>query len=208
MYRFIALLFVILLSAASAPVFADDAPDWLRRAATIQTPAVDKKVSAVVLVDEASLIVSEDGKLTTVTTYAVRILNREGRDEAIAAVGYETDVEKVKDFRAWLIRPSGQTKIYGKEETIDVADLNDVYDESRVRKIVGANDVEPGAVFGYQSTTETRPYFYQSMWNFQSESTPVVSSRLTLALPAGWIANSITFNHAEIAPTVSGTTYT
>ena len=206
MYRFIALLFVLMFSAATAPVFADDAPDWLRRAATIQTPPVDKKVSAVVLVDEASLIVGEDGKLTTVTTYAVRILNREGRDEAVALVGYETDVEKVKDFRAWLIRPSGQAKSYGKDETIDVADSNDVYDESRVRKIVGVNDVEPGAVFGYQSTTEKRPYFYQSMWYFQSDS-PVVSSRLTLTLPAGWKANSVTFNHAEIAPTVSGTTY-
>lgn len=207
MYRFAALLFLFLLSAASGPVFADDAPDWLRRAAMIQVPTFDKKVSSVVLVDDSAMIVSEDGRLTTVSTYAVRILNREGRDEAVAAVGYETDTGKVRDFHAWLIRPSGQVKSYGKDEIIDLTDSNDVYDESRVKKIVASSDAEPGAVFGYQTTTETRPFFYQSTWYFQ-ERAPVVSSRMTLTLPAGWRASSMTFNHGEVTPAASGTTYT
>jgi hypothetical protein len=207
MYRFTALLFLLLLSAASAPVFADDAPGWLRQAAMIQEPTFDKKVSSVVLVDDSAIIVGEDGKLTTVSTYAVRILNREGRDEAVAEVGYETDIEKVRDFHAWLIRPSGQVKSYGKDEIIDLTDSNDVYDESRVKKIVASSDAEPGAVFGYQTTTETRPFFYQSTWYFQVAA-PVVSSRLTLTLPAGWRASSVTFNHAEVTPAASGTTYT
>lgn len=207
MYRFTALLFLLLLSAASAPVFADDAPGWLRQAVTIQVPTFDKKVSAVVLVDDSAITVGEDGQLTTVSTYAVRILNREGRDEAVAAVGYETDTGKVRDFHAWLIRPSGQVKSYGKDETIDIADSNDVYDESRMKTIIGTEDAEPGSVFGYQTTTEMRPLFYQSTWYFQ-EKAPVVSSRRTLTLPAGWRANSMTFNHTEVTPSANGTTYT
>lgn len=206
MYRFTALLFLLLLSAASAPVFADDAPSWLRQAAMIQVPTFDKKVSSVVLVDDSSIVVGEDGRLTTVTTYAVRIVNREGRAEAVAEVGYETDTGKVRDFHAWLIRPSGKVKSYGKDEIIDLSDSNDVYNESRVKKIVASDDAEPGAVFGYQTTTETRPYFYQSTWYFQGAA-PVVSSRLTLTLPAGWRASSMTFNHAEVTPAVSGATY-
>jgi transglutaminase-like putative cysteine protease len=198
---------LFLLSGAIVPAFADDAPDWLRRASLIQLPKFDKKVSAVVLVDDSSMTVGEDGRLTTVSTYAVRILNREGRDEAVASVGYETDIGKVRDFRAWLITPSGLAKSYGKDEVIDLTDSNDVYDESRLKKIVASSDAEPGAVFGYQTTTETRPYFYQSTWYFQAGA-PVVSSRLTLTLPTGWRANSVTFNHSDVTPATNGTTYT
>ncbi len=207
MARFTALLAFILLSASSSLAFGDDAPAWLRQAATLPAPTFDKKVSTVVLVDNSTVTVGEDGQITTVATYAIRILNREGRGQAVAEVGYETDTGKVKDFHAWLIRPSGQVKSYGKEETIDKADLNDVYDESRVKKIVAGDDAEPGAVFGFQTITETRPYFYQSIWYFQ-ETAPVVLSRLTLVLPAGWQASSVTFNHGEVPVSTTGTTFT
>src|SRR6266850_6022774 len=100
------LLLVFTLGAGSS-VFADDAPSWLRQAAGMQVPSFDKKVNAVVLVDDSTITVGEDGQIITVWNYAVRILNREGRDEAVAAIGYETDYGKVKDLHAWLIRPSG-----------------------------------------------------------------------------------------------------
>jgi hypothetical protein len=200
------LLLVFILGAGSS-VFADDAPSWLRQAAGMQVPSFDKKVNAVVLVDDSTITVGEDGQINTVWNYAVRILNREGRGEAVAAIGYETDIGKVRDLHAWLIKPSGQTKSYGKDQVIEQANPNDVYDESRVRRIVAVDDVEPGAVFGYQTATETRPFFYQSNWYFQ-DNTPVVSSRLSLVLPSGWKAISVTFNHADVQPTVSGNTYT
>src|SRR6266550_1237542 len=107
MARFTALLAFILLSASSSLAFGDDAPAWLRQAATLPAPTFDKKVSTVVLVDNSTVTVGEDGQITTVATYAIRILNREGRGQAVAEVGYETDTGKVKDFHAWLIRPSG-----------------------------------------------------------------------------------------------------
>ena len=45
-------------------------------------------------------------------------------------------VGKVKEFRAWLIRPGSETKRYGKDDTVDIAaDLNDVYNEYRVKRI-------------------------------------------------------------------------
>jgi hypothetical protein len=207
MARFIAVLFFLLLSASSSPAFNDDAPAWLRQAAALPVPTYDTKVSTVVLVDNSTITVGENGLITTVATYAIRILNREGRDEAVAAVGYETDTGKVKDFHAWLIRPSGQVKSYGKDEIVDQSDLNDVYDESRLKKIVAGSDAEPGAIFGYQTMTETRPFFYQSMWYFQ-EAAPVLSSRLSVVLPAGWQASSVTFNHADVPVSASGTTYT
>jgi hypothetical protein len=206
MARFIALLLFMLVSASSAFAVGDDAPPWLRQAATMPVPTFDKRVGSVVLVDNSTVTVGAEGQITNVSTFAVRILTREGRDEAEAAVGYETDSGKVKDFRAWLIRPSGQVKSYGKDEIIDQADLNDVYDESRVKKISADDEAEPGAVFGYQTITETRPYFFHSIWYFQTGA-PVISSRLTLVLPVGWQANSVTFNHADVPAAANGTTY-
>src|ERR1041384_6652681 len=104
------LLALALICGAGATALADDAPSWLQRAATIQTPTYDKKVKAVVLVAESTVTVGEDGQVTTVNNYAVRILNRDGRGQAKAIVDYEGDIEKVKDLHAWLVKSSGQTK--------------------------------------------------------------------------------------------------
>ncbi|HET9789109.1 MAG TPA: DUF3857 domain-containing protein, partial [Pyrinomonadaceae bacterium] len=153
------------------------------------------------------MTVGEDGRVVTVSSYAVRILNQDGRKSAVARVGYQTDTGKVRDFRAWLIRLGGSTKIYGKDQIVDEADLNDVYEESRSKKIVARDDAEPGSVFGFQVTTEVRPFFNQTIWFFQ-DTDPVLSSKLTLVLPTGWRASGITFNHAKIEPTISGNSYT
>jgi hypothetical protein len=209
-HRRIALCCLLLAATAvTAAARGDEAPAWLTRAASAQTPAYPKDVPGVVLHDESQMTVAQDGRVTTVTTYAVRVLTREGRALAQAAVPYATDTGRVREFRAWLIRPGGQVKAYGKDETLDLAAAdNDVYNEARIKKISAAGEADAGAVFGYQWTTEERALFPQADWWFQS-GLPVLSSRLTLALPAGWTASGHVFNHADkINPVVTGSTYT
>lgn len=185
----------------------DETPAWLRQAAAANTPAVDKDVPAVVLLDETKVTVGADGRVMTTNTYAVRVLNREGRRTARGREVYNTGSGKVREMRAWLIRPSGETKRYGKDETIDVAVVdNDVYNEARARVIDAEDDAEQGAVFGYEATTEERSVFTQFEWLFQHRL-PVVVSRCSFTLPANWRAESLTFNRANIEPVVSGTTY-
>jgi hypothetical protein len=180
----------------------------LRQAAAVTVPAYDKKVSAVVLLDEQRVTVDDEGRVTTVRNYAVKVLSREGREDAIAVVGYNTDFEKVKDLKAWLIRPSGDPKRYSKDRVLDIAaEEDDVYNEARVRAIMAMDDAEPGAVFGFESTVETRSVFTQDEWPFQ-EKLPVLTSRYILALPSGWRAESVTFNHAKVEPSLAATTYT
>ncbi|HYG81709.1 MAG TPA: hypothetical protein VD861_15035, partial [Pyrinomonadaceae bacterium] len=134
LYRLTYLLLLVAACAAPAaartPPAGDEPPAWLRAAAAAPAPAYDKKVPAVVLHSERSMTVGEDGRIVTTTTYAVRVLAREGRTEAVAREIYTTDTGKVRELRAWLIRPSGQVKKYGKDETVDVAlDDDDVYNE-------------------------------------------------------------------------------
>src|SRR6267143_1146680 len=202
-------LFVLLLTCAAAPALAgDQAPPWLQQAAQTKLPTYEKNVNAVVLVNECAAVVNDDGHVTKSCSYAVRILQREGRDHAFAAVGYLPDTGKVKDMDAWLIRPNGLVKKYGKDQTLDaLAAPNDVYNEYRVRVVSAKDDADAGTVFGYTYTTEDRSVFSQDEWEFQTAN-PVISSRYTLVLPAGWRADSVTFNHAKVEPKVSGSSYT
>lgn len=200
--------FVLLLSAA--PAFAGssaEAPAWLQQAAAAKAPTYDKDVPAVVLRNEQNVVVSEDGRIVTTTTYAVRILTREGRGYAHAAELYLTKTGKIRDLNAWLIRPNGFVKKYEKKETIDrISDPNDIYDEYRVRIIDASDDADAGVVFGYQSTSEERPLFGQDVWRFQNRL-PALVSRYNLTLPRGWQATSVTFNHEKVEPNISGSSY-
>jgi len=204
--RLIACLGALLLM--SAVTFADEPPPWLKQAASAGLPAYGKDVKAVTLHDESRKTVEEDGRITTVTYHAVRILTREGRSHAEAAEGYNNGTGKVKDMRAWLIRPSGEVHAYGKKEIIDRAVVdNDVYNEARVKIISAEDEADAGCVFGYEIVTEEREVFSQFIWYFQTLN-PVVMSRLTVALPQGWRAETITFNHDKIEPSISGNSYT
>src|ERR1051325_1519422 len=186
----------------------DETPSWLQQAVSLKVPTYDKQVSAVVLVDDSTVSIDADGRVNEVYNFAVRILLKEGRDYAAGHVSYVPDTSKVKDLRAWVIRPNGEIKRYGKNETLDIADApNDVYDEYRVKAIAAKDDAEVGSVFGYTYTKEDRSVFSQANWFFQNEI-PVVSSRYTLILPARWRAEAITFNHANVEPRVNGSTYT
>jgi len=206
--KILALFVCLLLTAATVSAAGDDVPAWLTKAAGAPVPTYDKDVPAVVLRDEQTVTVSDDGKITTSTAFAIRILTREGRVYAEASELYLTKAGKVKEMRAWLIRSNGFVKKYGNDQTVDhISDPNDVYDEYRVRLIDASDDADAGTVFGYESTSEERPLFGQDIWRFQRRL-PVLISRYSLALPNGWRASSVTFNHFKIEPRVTGSTYT
>ncbi len=192
----------------SAPVFAaDEAPDWMKQIASASTPVYGRDVPAVVLLKERTVKIDEDGKVTTVERFAVRILSIEGRREARGSVSYLTDSGKVKDMRAWLVRPSEEVKKYGKDQTLDIAAApNDVFNEIRVKVIDASSEAEVGAVFGYEYTSEERSVFTQFDWDFQ-DNLPTLVSRFMMSLPVGWRGESVTFNHPKVEPNVSGSTY-
>jgi hypothetical protein len=209
MYLRVAILGGLLLLASGVALAspAEEAPQWLQQAAAIKVPTYDKEVVAVVLRTEENIVFNSEGKLVTNTLYAVRILTREGRVYADAIEPYLTQSGKINEMRAWLIRPSGVVKRYGKDDTADrISDPNDIYNEYRLKEIDATNDAEAGSVFGYEASSEERPLFTQDMWRFQ-DSLPTLQSRYSLTLPAGWRASSLTFNHDKIEPAVTGTTY-
>jgi hypothetical protein len=194
-------LFAGILSAA------DDTPPWLRDLARVQLPQFDAKVNTVVLLNEEHTTVAESGKLSTTTRTALKILARQGVEVAFYDQ-YYTGSGKVRDFRAWMISPSGKVKKYGKEEIVDVACVdNDVYNECRRRMVSGKRDAEAGAVFGYESVVEYQSFSNQLSFHFQ-DSSPVQLARLLVTVPAGWEVKTSSFNGAPREPAPAGTTYT
>jgi uncharacterized protein DUF3857/transglutaminase superfamily protein len=207
-HLFTAGAFVALAFQGPAGLAKDKAPDWLTQAAALKVPPYEKDTPAVVLLDEQRDEVDEDGHLHSVHRFAVRLLTREGRSAAVAYETYQKDTDKVHSLDAWLIRPSGEVHEYGKDEVADLAlGGKAVYDEARARMVSAAEAADAGAVFGYESETESRSVFTQVDRMFQDEL-PVLLSRYTLQLPEGWRAEGVTFNHAPVAPAVSGSAST
>lgn len=198
----------VLLATAPSSVLAQNVPEWLKQAFSTNTPAYDKRVPAVVIFDEQTVTVSENGNVSTTRYYAVRILQREGRDAAAGREVYSPDTGRVRDVKGWLMRPGGSAVSIGKDRVLDVAIAdNDVYNEARARVISATDRADVGHVFGYQMTIEDRSVFTQYEWEFQ-RWLPTLLSRYRLVLPTGWRASSITFNHPNIDPVVSGSSYT
>ena len=194
--------------AANAPVLAaDEAPAWLKQAAAQQVPSYPAGTPAVVIYDESTVTVADDGRTTSVTRYAVRVLTRDGRESCVMRAHYMPGTSKVRDFKAWHIR-DGVTKAFGKGEIADVAaSADEMFSEGRMAAMSLSDDADAGSVVGFEFVHEDRPLLAQDEWSFQSRL-PVLSSRLTLVLPAGWQASSVTFNHAPVEPKVAGTTWT
>ena len=162
----------------------------------------------VVLLRETHTAVEESGRMVISTREAMRVLSREGRADAYASQVYEAGNSKVRDIKAWMLTPSGELLKLGKEAGFDRAyTSNDTYNDIRVRGIDGRNKADPGSVFGFEIVTEDHALFSQFEWYLQNRL-PVVLSRRVLTLPAGWRAESVTFNQPEIRPSVEGSTYT
>lgn len=206
MFRNIGLALNLILLCAWF-IRAEDAPAWLRQA-TGDLPKFDGKAKYAVLHDESRLVVDEQGRIVRTSTYAIKVLVKEGRENAVAEAYYSAGSDKIREFRAWLLLPSGEVKKYEKKETIDLAQVNnDVYNEARKKIITARDDADVGAVFGFETVQESRLLTAQDQWFFQGYE-PVVKSRLTVQLPAGWTAQGVTYNHAPVQPAINGSSYT
>lgn len=205
------LIFLILLSAsvaASVPADDDPAPGWLTTSSKAASPQYPKEVPAVVLHNEQIVNVDSTGLMTVTTMRSVRLLTRDGRSSANAGALYLRSSSKVKEIRAWIIRPNGTVKFFGKDSVVDsISDPDDIYDEYRVKSIDASDESDVGTVFGYETVVEEKPLFTQDRWEFQRRL-PTLFSRYTLNLPGGWEAKSVTFNRPEIKPSVAGNSQT
>ena len=152
------------------------------------------------------MTVDTTGRFTTVERYALRVLTPEGRKEAEAHKYYPADTAKVNELQGWLISPSGQVRVLGKDHVTDREPGDAFYEQARLRSLNASQECGEGWIFGYESSIEERSVFTQLVWEFQRRL-PVIESRYVLHLPAGWEAKAALLNHGPVAPSVSGNRY-
>ena len=149
------LLVILFLSSLASTALADDAPAWLRQAASINVPVYEKDVPAVVLQNEQLVTLNHDGKLITTTNYAVKVLSREGRALAVARALYLVSSGKVREIEGWLIRANGTVRDFDKKSVVDIiSDPDDIYNEYRVKVIDASDEAEIGAKKSENNTTK------------------------------------------------------
>jgi len=197
-----------LLILAVAMSLRADVPTWFREAAGTAHPAYPQRAKAVVLFDEERVSVDETGKQTRTIRRAIKILSLDGKSEARGMLSFDSKDSKVKDFKAWIIQPTGKTKEFAKKDYIEGAVTDyELYSSYRFYGVSASAEVDPNGVFGFESTVEEKTVFTQFSYGFQS-SQPHLLSRFQLTAPAGWRAEAKACDGAPDKPSVKGNTYT
>lgn len=196
-----------LLLASTALLAKESAPNWVHDAAgSAPNTGFPAKVTSLVLLHEEHLTVASDGKWSITERGAIKVL-QPGRHNIFAWRAYSTRTGRIRDFRGWLILPSGKEIAYQKNSIIDEALSTEyTYDEARAQRLECDPNAPPGSVFAYEVTEDDDTVFTTYPYTFQ-DSAPVVVSRFVLTLPPSWEARAATFNHDAIQSTVEGGTY-
>jgi hypothetical protein len=108
-----------------------------------------------------------------------------------------------------VVNPGGKDVRIGKDRVVEksAADQEE-FSELRVKAISAGPEVQPGGVFAYEIVEEEKSVFTTYPFYFQTSSAPVLEARFTLQLPPAWEASGIMFNHAAVAPAITGNTHT
>jgi transglutaminase-like putative cysteine protease len=196
------------LLLATAALASPTIPTWVHEAARQPAGAgYPPKVTSEVLLSEEHLTVAPDGRRAMTERGVIRILEA-SKHAPVAYRAYNTKSGRIRDFRAWLILPSGKETEYDKKRIVDVAlDSHDTYDEGRAKAIECDSTAPPGSIFAYEVTEEEDSLLTTYEYAFQGSS-PTAVSRFVLSVPAAWEARGTLLNHADLAPTVAGSTYT
>ena len=185
----------------------DAPPDWVRELSTRTVPAYPAETHSVTLLDEERLTIQPNGSANRQIRNAVRVVSREGQNQR-ASIPYLRKSTRIKEFKAWLISPTGAVKTYGKESIVDAAAKQDfeLYDEYRFR-FIDSNSSEIGSTFAWTADFDDSELAPVEDFAFQ-HSQPALVSRLVLTLPPGWQAKGEIFNHDPVEPSIEGSTYT
>src|SRR5579859_4512615 len=98
----------VLILLASAATFAKDIPAWVRDIAAQPVKSeYPTKVTQVALLQEERLAVDADGKRVMTERRVLKIL-RSNSHAPSAVREYNIKAGRIRDFRAWLLLPSGK----------------------------------------------------------------------------------------------------
>jgi len=191
------------------PVFVSAEPGWLKDAIErADSVSVAGDAPAVVLLHEAQVEIRSNGSAQREVRIVFKVLEPKGRDEAVCAESVSSR-RKVKGLKGWRIEPSGKSHSLESEHKIELGATTDAsyHDDSQVL-VAAFDEVNSGDVVAFEYSVH-----YESGLDglcqgflFQSDL-PVVSTRLTVELPSGWLLCRSERNTEPIKSSVEGDHY-
>ncbi len=187
---------------------SNDVPDWLSEAAARAVPAYPEKTATVALLREETMTVEPEGRQTMVERGAVKILQRT-RQSPTAYRTYNMKSGRIPEFQGWLLPASGKPTVFGRNAIFDVSlSTKYEYEEARAKVLSPGDDLAPGSVFAWEITEEEKTNFTQYEWDFRDGGDPVLVSRFSITMPAGWEIRGTVLNREGVQPRVDGNTWT
>ena len=202
----ISVVFFLFLLSFLPSTLAASVPDWVRSLAQQPAKHYPDDVDAVTLLDEGQTIVKDNGDIVTQARVAYRILRPEGKSYAKHVVPFDNET-RIGYLHGWSITAKGQEYEAKDKDALEVSATSfEVYSDEK-QKILVLPGADVGTVVAFEYEHKRRPYLFQDGWYIQS-AIPVEKSRYVLQLPPSWEYRADWVNHAEVAPVISGNTYT
>jgi hypothetical protein len=159
-----------------------DAPEWLRSLAKQPSKTYSDDANVVILLNNKTTTVKENGEIVKRGRLAWKILRPEGKNFSEFPVSYDSD-SRVEYLHGWSITSKGQ-EYESKDIFEQTVSSYEVYSDTKV-KVVRVPGADVGTVMGVEFEQKARPYILQDFWDFQT-SVPVEQSRYELHLASGW----------------------
>jgi transglutaminase-like putative cysteine protease len=175
-----------------------DVGDWLKSVAAEPTPRYTNAPPAVVLLEETILDVDSHGQFEETHRLAIRILHLAAKDKATGSVVYNGKSDRVPYAEAWLWRNGEIAKLVQEHQWIDLADNSTgaVVDEMRKKVADCRSEAVVGDVFGVETRVKGPLLVAQSWYRFGG-TLPVLTERLTVAVPAGFQFHTQVFGERQ-----------
>ncbi len=200
--RFLGLAALFLMVLAARAAVADTVPDWLRQIAHAPVLHYPDEAEAVVLLDDETLTVKENGDMYVNYRRVVKILRPGGNHYGTFTAFFDRDT-KLEYMHAWSIAANGQEFELKEKDATESSPFNfALYEDTRV-KVMKVPAVEVGAYVAVEYQQRRRPYAFSEKWYFQ-EAAPVKTARFSINLPAGWEYQYRFANWTEKKPASGG----
>jgi Domain of Unknown Function with PDB structure (DUF3857)/Transglutaminase-like superfamily len=182
-------------------------PEWMQELTRAQLPPYPPETDAVVLLDDESTVVKDNGDIATVHRFAAKILRPGGSKEVgLVVVPFDSET-KLTYLKAWSLDAKGQVYEVKEKDAVETAMLDDnTYSDLR-HKVLQIPAAVPGTIVGYEYQQRRRPYFLQDAWAYEGRL-PVRKARFSVTLPPGWRYEAFWSNREKLQPTEAGTTLT
>ena len=142
------LLCGVLLAAGAVPAKAsNNVPDWVKAAAAQSLPKFPETTKAVILLEETTYTVGNDGKAVEHVRKVVKILRPQGREYGEPVVWFDKD-SKVTMMHVWSIDPAGHEYSLKDNEIVEYSppgEGGELYSDDKA-KVAAPPGRDPGGL--------------------------------------------------------------